>query len=138
MNVRTVFNYVNEELTSLSFKISEVDDEKIIFISENNTTETYDDDIYIKVVLFKSGYFHVFLTFDKLEKNFYNYDLINEYNATSATGSAYIRSDDFLELHYNDTGADEVDAAKSICIYCTDIFNDDVKEHLLPLTKRTH
>lgn len=138
MNVRTVYNYVAGDISNLEFEIKEVTDDKIIFISEHVSCDDYDDDVYMKIVAFKSGYFHVFLTFDKLEKNFYNYDLINEFNAASSTGSAYIREDGYLELHYNDTGVDDRDAADSICNYLTDIFNDDVKEYLLPLTRRTH
>ncbi len=98
---------VKERLLEMGKQISlSVEDENAeqLTVSAHMQAKTYfNDEVYLRYVIFKSGTVHLFLTFDEMEKTYDNLFLINKFNADNPWFRAYIINlggKDFLELHY--------------------------------------
>ena len=98
---------VKERLLEMGKQISlSVEDENAeqLTVSAHMQAKTYfNDEVYLRYVIFKSGTVHLFLTFDEMEKTYDNLFLINKFNADNPWFRAYIgniNGNDYLELHY--------------------------------------
>ena len=72
--------------------------------AELSAKDYFENSIYCRIVIFASGTFHLFLTFNPIEKTYDNLFLINNFNNENPWFRAYIANindKDYLELHYS-------------------------------------
>lgn len=109
---------LKEELLKIGANIGlQVEEE-----NQNNITlhatlvakDYYQDSIYLRITVFSSGTFHMFLTFNTIETTYDNLFLINHFNAENPWFKAYVanlNNKDFLELHFVALSLKEVEDA---------------------------
>ena len=143
MRPRKVYDLVRRNFDQLTFELKKDEMEKVEFTADITAEKYFDDSVYIDIVVYKSGTYHVFFTFDSLEPTLRALEACNNFNKASAFYSAYIvkRGDtNFLELHYSGVGFDGVtedDVADNINFGLNELLSDDTMEFLRPLTEMT-
>ena len=102
MNALKVYEKVASDYQHLDFELdNDSTNEKTIFTA-NITCDEYDDEIYVKVIVYNSGSIHVFFTFDKIEVSLKTLLMINTFNDETSWLKAYIteiNNNNYLELH---------------------------------------
>ena len=71
MDFRNVHKLVQKEFDNFEFKVKSQDDDRLELNANITAANYFDDDILVKVVVYKGGTTHVFLTFDKLDESQY-------------------------------------------------------------------
>ncbi len=141
MNPINVFERVRRNWKNLDFTSTEETRDKCRFKADIVAEKYFDDGILCEVTVYASGTIHVFFTFDSLERNAENYELINEFNSCTSWAKAYIETinhTDFLQLHYAYySSASEVEAAEQVDAALNNLLSDSVLKVLQPLTART-
>ena len=87
----------------INLEVEEETSEQLIVHSYLTAKDYFRNSIYFRLVVFSSGTFHVFFTFDEVERTYDNLYILNTFNANNAWFRAYISNineKDFLELHY--------------------------------------
>ena len=97
----------------------------------------FPNNVYCRLVAFSSGTFHLFLTFDEIEKTYDNLFLLNAFNDNNPWFRGYITNihdKDYLELHYVAIALDkEDDVVDTFGYLLTDILKEDILKYLRPL-----
>ena len=104
MNLSSVKERLLELGKTIGLQVHEETAQSIILHSQITARDFFESSIYCRLVVYASGTFHMFLTFDEIEKTYDNLFLINTFNADSPWFKAYvanINDKDFLELHYS-------------------------------------
>ena len=93
------------------------------------------------MVFFASGTIHVFLTFDKIEKTYDNFFLINKLNEENPWFRAYIvnlNNDDYLELHYVAVDVEkEEQAMDTVAFLLNEVLEESIQQYLRPILKNS-
>ena len=143
MNLRNFYNQISRSLDFVNFEIKEETADKMVLQADLQARDHFDDDVLVKIVSFASGTLHVFFTFDHLDKNLRNYELINDFNTNTSWFSAYIkegqRGNFFLEIHYAtvDNVTEDI-MAESVEFAFDQLLNEDSFEYLRQLTQVTY
>lgn len=142
MNALKVYEKVASDYQHLDFELdNDSTNEKTIFTA-NITCDEYDDEIYVKVIVYNSGSIHVFFTFDKIEVSLKTLLMINTFNDETSWLKAYIteiNNNNYLELHMafpNSTNDDE--ASSNISFALENLLNESVINLLRPITNLTY
>lgn len=88
---------------NLGLQVQEETKDSISLHTKLVAQDYFDNSIYLRFVAFTSGTFHLFLTFNEIERTYDNLYLINNFNNENPWFRAYISNingKDFLELHY--------------------------------------
>ena len=143
MRPRKVYDLVRRHFDHLSFELKKDEMDQVEFTAEITAEKYFDDGVYIDIVAYKSGTYHVFFTFDSLEPTFDALTACNNFNKASAFFSSYVckrGNTNFLELHYSGVGFDgvtEEEVADNIIFGLNELLSDDTLEYLQPLTRLT-
>lgn len=137
-----VYNYVANEFSAINFEVTENTADVIRFKANITAKKYFSDDVLLRVVSYKSGTYHVFFTFDQLDKNLRSYEAINEFNDNVSFFQGYIsekKGGDFFELHASSiVEASEDEIGDAICYIINQLLDDDVLKYLQPITKLTY
>ena len=132
---------LKEKLLQYGEKIGlQVEEEKadsLTLHSQITAKQYFTNSVYLRFVAFQSGTYHLFLTFDVIEKTYDNLFLINAFNENSPWFRAYITSlndKDYLELHYVAIGLkDEQEAIDSFSFLMNDLLKENTMKFLRPI-----
>lgn len=142
MDFRNVHKLVQKEFDNFEFKVKSQDDDRLELNANITASNYFDDDILVKVVVYKGGTTHVFLTFDKLDESLETLRMINAFNDNTSFFKAYISEKDggnYLELHATTLDArKDKDVASTVSFLITNILSDSVLKYLQPLTELTY
>ena len=103
MNLTKLKEQLLETGKSIGLQVQEENAQSISLHAQIVAKDYFENSIYCNLTIFESGTFHMFLTFDEIEKTYDNLFLINHFNAEHPWFKAYISNindKDFLELHY--------------------------------------
>lgn len=103
MNLSILKEQLLEFGKSIGLQVQEETKESITLHSQIIAKDYFKNSIYCRVVVFSSGTFHLFLTFDEIDRTYDKLYLINTFNEDNPWFKAYIcniNDKDFLELHY--------------------------------------
>lgn len=137
MNLLVVKERLLEMGKQISLSVEDENAEQLTVSAHMQAKSYFNDEVYLRYVIFKSGTVHLFLTFDEMEKTYDNLFLINKFNADNPWFRAYIINlggKDFLELHYTSfyvTG--EQEAVDIIGYLMTELLKDDTFKYLKPI-----
>lgn len=143
MRPRKVYDLVRRRFSNLTFELKTDEAEKVEFTADITAEAYFDDSVYIDIIAYRSGTYHVFFTFDSIQPTFDALVACNNFNQASAFFSAYIvkRGETFfLELHYSGAGFDgtlEDDMAENISFGLNELLSDATLKYLKPLTEMT-
>ena len=103
MNLTSLKERLLEFGKTIGLQVQEETKESITLHSQIVAKDYFDNSIYCRLVIFSSGTFHLFLTFDEIDRTYDKLYLINTFNEDNPWFKAYINNindKDFLELHY--------------------------------------
>lgn len=143
MRPRKVYDLVRRHFDHLTFELKKDEMSQVEFTAEITAEKYFDDNVYIDIVVYRSGTYHVFFTFDSLEPTMDALTACNNFNKANAFFSAYVckrGNTNFLELHYSGVGSEnmtEEEMADSVIFGLNELLSDDTLEYLQPLTRMT-
>lgn len=103
MNLSSLKERLLELGKSFGLQVQEETKNSITLHSQIVAKDYFENSIYCRLVVFSTGTFHLFLTFDEIERTYDKLYLINTFNEDNPWFKAYISNindKDFLELHY--------------------------------------
>ena len=140
LKLSKVYKLVQKDYSKIEFTL-DTDKKDVIEFSANVNSNNYDDGIRIEVTAYDDGTAHVFLIFDKIEPNFDNLRLVNEFNDNNSFYTASIKQingNNYLELHgVCCAGYDEGDVAENVSFLISHVNSDSVVKELSELARRT-
>ena len=104
MNLSILREQLLEFGKTIALQVQEETKDSITLHSQIVAKDYFDNSIYCRLVVFSSGTFHLFLTFDEMDRTYDKLYLINTFNEDNPWFKAYISNindKDFLELHYS-------------------------------------
>ena len=144
MNLQRFYNLVCNEYRGIEFEIDQdsTNENKIAFSCSVTSEQNFDDGVYVRIIAYQSGTLHVFFTFDKLDKNLNNYELLNEFNCNSSFLKGYIddiNGKNFLKFHFLSTDITSEDTLCEDVVFAFDqLLADKTLQYLKPLTRYTY
>ena len=121
----------------IGLQVQEETAESLTLHSQITAKDYFDNSIYCRLVVFKSGTLHLFLTFNEMEKTYDNLFLINNFNAENPWFRAYIANindKDYLELHYASLSLEkEADVLDSFGFLLNNLLSEDTLKCLRPI-----
>ena len=103
MNLSSLKEHLLEFGKSIGLQVQEETKDSITLHSQIVAKDYFENSIYCRLVVFSSGTFHLFLTFNEIDRTYDKLYLINTFNEDNPWFKAYISNindKDFLELHY--------------------------------------
>lgn len=104
MNLSILREQLLEFGKTIRLQVQEETKDSITMHSQIVAKDYFDNSIYCRLVVFSSGTFHLFLTFDVMDRTYDKLYLINTFNEDNPWFKAYISNindKDYLELHYS-------------------------------------
>ena len=121
----------------IGLQMQEETAESLTLHSQITAKDYFDNSIYCRLVVFKSGTLHLFLTFNEMERTYDNLYLINNFNAENPWFRAYIANindKDYLELHYASLSLEkEADVLDSFGFLLNNLLSEDTLKYLRPI-----
>ncbi len=129
--------YLYDDLGLDDFKL-EIEDDDNLTAKNNITIKGFDDDVFVSLIVFKSGSFGVDFVFDKLDISQRTLNLVQEFNRNSIWLAAFIRDDGYFVLRYNvmELGEDEI-ISNTRSIF-NQLVSDKIKRLLEPILDYTY
>ena len=142
LNLKDLLSLLQGQFNSITFTEKSRTEDKVEITADIVAKKYFDDGIALRVVAYKSGPCHVFMTFDKLDPSFENYDMINTYNDHSSFLAAYISQKNggkYLEIHGSSMDAPSVKVLSDTVTYLiNELLNEKLLNYLQPITKNTY
>ena len=135
MNLASLKEQLLEMGKKIGLQVQEENAQSLTMHSQIVAKDYFDNSIYCRVTIFSSGTFHMFLTFDEIERTYDNLYLINNFNAEHPWFQAYITNlngKDFFELHHAAIALKDEKAVTDVVGY---LLNDVLNEDTLALIK---
>ena len=121
----------------IGLQVQEETKDSLTLHSQITAKDYFDNSIYFRLVVFKSGTLHLFLTFNEMERTYDNLYLINNFNAENPWFRAYIANindKDYLELHYASVALEkEADVLDSFGFLLNNLLSEDTLKYLRPI-----
>ena len=137
MNLTSLKEQLLKMCQSIGLQVQEETAEYITLHSQITAKEYFDNSIYCHITVFASGTFHMFLTFDEIERTYDNLYLINNFNSEHPWFKAYIaniNNKDFLELHYSCLALkDEPEVLDTVGYLLNHLLNEESLNLLKPI-----
>ena len=137
MNLTSLKERLLEFGKTIGLQVQEETKESITLHSQIVAKDYFDNSIYCRLVIFSSGTFHLFLTFDEIDRTYDKLYLINTFNEDNPWFKAYINNindKDFLELH--DAGISMQEEQQIINIFgflLTELLSEGTLRYLTPI-----
>ena len=137
MKIAAVKQMLLEMGKKIQLQVHEETSESVTLHTQLVAKDYFDNSIYLRIVVFSSGTFHMFLTFDQMETTYDNLYLINAFNENNPWFRAYIANiggKDFLELHYVAVSLqDERQVVDSFGFLLNDLLSENILKYLKPI-----
>lgn len=101
------------------------------------TAQSYDDEIFTVIQLYKGGFGAVTFHFDFLEQNARTLELVNAFNDNVPYLKAFIQENNCLAISHSIEYCTKDTAAQNVKRAFDDLVNEGTKKYLLPLTEIT-
>ena len=137
MNLSNVKEHLLKMGKSIALQVQEEDAQSLTLHAQITAKDYFDNSIYLRTVVFSSGTFHMFLTFNEIEKTYDNLFLINHFNAENPWFRAYIANindKDYLELHYASIALEnENEVLDTFGFLLNELLNENTLKYLNPI-----
>ena len=137
MNLTSLKERLLEFGKTISLQVQEETKDSITLHSQIVAKDYFENSIYCRLVIFSSGTFHLFLTFDEIDRTYDKLYLINTFNEDNPWFKAYINNingKDFLELHYAGISIQEEQQIINIFGFLlTELLNEGTLRYLTPI-----
>ena len=137
MNLTSLKERLLEFGKTIGLQVQEETKESITLHSQIVAKDYFDNSIYCRLVIFSSGTFHLFLTFDEIDRTYDKLYLINTFNEDNPWFKAYINNindKDFLELHYAGISMQEEQQIINIFGFLlTELLSEGTLRYLTPI-----
>ena len=137
MNLTSLKERLLEFGKTISLQVQEETKDSITLHSQIVAKDYFENSIYCRIVIFSSGTFHLFLTFDEIDRTYDKLYLINTFNEDNPWFKAYINNindKDFLELHYAGISIQEEQQIINIFGFLlTELLSEGTLRYLTPI-----
>ena len=137
MNLTSLKERLLEFGKTISLQVQEETKDSITLHSQIVAKDYFENSIYCRLVIFSSGTFHLFLTFDEIDRTYDKLYLINTFNEDNPWFKAYINNingKDFLELHYAGISIQEEQQIINIFGFLlTELLSEGTLRYLTPI-----
>ena len=137
MNLTSLKERLLEFGKTIGLQVQEETKESITLHSQIVAKDYFDNSIYCRLVIFSSGTFHLFLTFDEIDRTYDKLYLINTFNEDNPWFKAYINNindKDFLEVHYAGISMQEEQQIINIFGFLlTELLSEGTLRYLTPI-----
>lgn len=137
MNLTSLKERLLEFGKTIGLQVQEETKDSITLHSQIVAKDYFDNSIYCRLVIFSSGTFHLFLTFDEIDRTYDKLYLINTFNEDNPWFKAYINNindKDFLELHYAGISIQEEQQIINIFGFLlTELLSEGTLRYLTPI-----
>ena len=137
MNLTSLKERLLEFGKTIGLQVQEETKESITLHSQIIAKDYFENSIYCRLVVFSSGTFHLFLTFDEIDRTYDKLYLINTFNEDNPWFKAYINNindKDFLELHYAGISIQEEQQVINIFGFLlTELLSEGTLRYLTPI-----
>ena len=137
MNLTSLKERLLEFGKTIGLQVQEETKESITLHSQIVAKDYFENSIYCRLVVFSSGTFHLFLTFDEIDRTYDKLYLINTFNEDNPWFKAYINNindKDFLELHYAGISIQEEQQVINIFGFLlTELLSEGTLRYLTPI-----
>ena len=137
MNLTSLKEQLLKMCQGIGLQVQEETKDYITLHSQIMAKEYFENSIYCRMTIFSSGTFHMFLTFDEIERTYDNLYLINNFNSENPWFRAYIANindKDYLELHYASVALEkEAEVIDSFGFLLNDLLNENTLKYLQPI-----
>ena len=141
MNLAKLREKLLETGAKIGFQVENETSKELTMHAELVASKYFKKTVYLRMVFFASGTIHVFLTFDKIEKTYDNFFLINKLNEENPWFRAYIvnlNNDDYLELHYVAVDVEkEEQAMDTVAFLLNEVLEESIQQYLRPILKNS-
>ncbi len=139
MNLTSLKERLLEFGKAVGLQVQEETKDSITLHSQIVAKDYFENSIYCRLVIFSSGTFHLFLTFDEIDRTYDKLYLINTFNEDNPWFKAYINNingKDFLELHYAGISIQEEQQIINIFGFLlTELLSEGTLRYLTPILK---
>lgn len=139
MNLTSLKERLLEFGKTIGLQVQEETKDSITLHSQIVAKDYFENSIYCRLVIFSSGTFHLFLTFDEIDRTYDKLYLINTFNEDNPWFKAYINNindKDFLELHYAGISIQEEQQIINIFGFLlTELLSEGTLRYLTPILK---
>ena len=137
MNLLTLKERLLKYSEKIGLQVEEEKAESITFHTQLTAKAYFTNSVYCRLVVYKAGTIHLFLTFDVIESTYDNLYLINAFNDNNPWFRGYItniKNRDYLELHYTAIGLESENAViESFGFLLNELLNENTLEYLKPI-----
>lgn len=137
MNLTSLKERLLEFGKTIGLQVQEETKDSITLHSQIVAKDYFKNSIYCRLVIFSSGTFHLFLTFDEIDRTYDKLYLINTFNEDNPWFKAYINNindKDFLELHYAGISIQEEQQIINIFGFLlTELLSEGTLRYLTPI-----
>ena len=137
MNLISLKERLLEFGKTIGLQVQEETKDSITLHSQIVAKDYFENSIYCRLVVFSSGTFHLFLTFDEIDRTYDKLYLINTFNEDNPWFKAYINNindKDFLELHYAGISIQEEQQVINIFGFLlTELLSEGTLRYLTPI-----
>lgn len=137
MNLTSLKERLLEFGKTIGLQVQEETKDSITLHSQIVAKDYFENSIYCRLVIFSSGTFHLFLTFDEIDRTYDKLYLINTFNEDNPWFKAYINNindKDFLELHYAGISIQEEQQIINIFGFLlTELLSEGTLRYLTPI-----
>ena len=137
MNLTSLKERLLEFGKTVGLQVQEETKDSITLHSQIVAKDYFENSIYCRLVIFSSGTFHLFLTFDEIDRTYDKLYLINTFNEDNPWFKAYINNindKDFLELHYAGISIQEEQQVINIFGFLlTELLSEGTLRYLTPI-----
>ena len=137
MNLTSLKERLLEFGKTIGLQVQEETKDSITLHSQIVAKDYFENSIYCRLVIFSSGTFHLFLTFDEIDRTYDKLYLINTFNEDNPWFKAYISNindKDFLELHYAGISIQEEQQIINIFGFLlTELLSEGTLRYLTPI-----
>ena len=137
MNLTKLKEQLLELGKKVGLQVQEETAKQITLHSEITAKNYFENSIYLRTTIYESGTWHLFLTFDEMERTYDKFYLINNFNTEHPWFKAYIsniNNKDFLDLHYAAlTLKDETEIINAFGYLLNDLLSEETLKLLKPI-----
>ena len=141
MNLAKLREKLLETGAKIGFQVENETSKELTMHAELVASKYFKNPVYLRMVFFASGTIHVFLTFDKIEKTYDNFFLINKLNEENPWFRGYIvnvNNADYLELHYVAVDVEvEEQAIDTVGFLLNEVLAESIQQYLRPILKNS-
>ncbi len=138
MNLRKIYNIIEEGYRNFDFSIEEETKDYVCARADISLNNGIDDELLIELYI-REDSLNAYFTFDRIDKKLKVYDLINDFNEAMPYFKGYINGDDFLCITSRAEGIPNEEGYLLTFNYMIELlFGEESMKYLSPLCSLTY